>query len=97
MQATVSEVLLHYFFKLDEWSILPSLIFLGVGALTDFRPLIANPISFLMGAAAQFGIFAAYLLAIVFGFSNAGAAAIIHYRWSRWTDFHLPGRKITSK
>ena len=59
--------LLHYFFKLDEWSILPSLIFLGVGALTDFRPLIANPISFLLGAAAQFGIFAAYLLAIVFG------------------------------
>ena len=42
--------LLHYFFKLDEWSILPSLIFLGVGALTDFRPLIANPISFLLGA-----------------------------------------------
>ena len=41
---------LHYFFKLDEWSILPSLIFLGVGALTDFRPLIANPISFLLGA-----------------------------------------------
>ena len=68
--------LLHYFFKLDEWSILPSLIFLGVGALTDFRPLIANPISFLLGAAAQFGIFAAYLLAIVFGFSDAAAAAV---------------------
>ena len=49
--------LLHYFFKLDEWSILPSLIFLGVGALTDFRPLIANPISFLLGAAAQFRYF----------------------------------------
>ena len=48
--------LLHYFYLLDEWSILPSLIFLGVGALTDFGPLIANPASFLLGAAAQFGI-----------------------------------------
>ena len=41
--------LLHYFYILDEWSILPSLIFLGVGALTDFGPLIANPASFLLG------------------------------------------------
>lgn len=48
--------LLSYFFKLDEWSVLPSLIFLGVGAMTDFAPLIANPKSFLLGAAAQFGI-----------------------------------------
>ena len=39
--------LLHYFYLLDEWSILPSLIFMGVGALTDFGPLIANPKSFL--------------------------------------------------
>ena len=53
--------LLWYFYKLDEWSILPSLIFMGVGAMTDFGPLIANPKSFLLGAAAQFGIFAAYL------------------------------------
>ena len=68
--------LLHYFFKLDEWSILPSLIFLGVGAMTDFGPLIANPISFLLGAAAQFGIFAAYLLAIVLGFTDKAAAAV---------------------
>ena len=49
--------LLHYFYILDEWSILPSLIFMGVGAMTDFGPLIANPISFLMGAAAQLGIY----------------------------------------
>ena len=42
--------LLWYFFRMDEWTILPSLIFLGVGAQTDFSPLIANPISFLMGA-----------------------------------------------
>ena len=39
--------LLHYFYLLDEWSILPSLIFMGVGAMTDFGPLIANPKSFL--------------------------------------------------
>jgi oxaloacetate decarboxylase beta subunit len=68
--------LLNYFFKLDEWSILPSLIFLGVGAMTDFGPLIANPISFLLGAAAQFGIFSAYIGAMVLGFDNAAAAAI---------------------
>lgn len=68
--------LLYYFFSLDEWSILPSLIFLGVGAMTDFGPLIANPICFLMGAAAQFGIFVAYLLAIFFGFSDQAAAAV---------------------
>ena len=68
--------LLHYFYLLDEWSILPSLIFLGVGAMTDFGPLIANPASFLLGAAAQFGIFAAYLMAILMGFPDKAAAAI---------------------
>ena len=68
--------LLYYFYTLDEWSILPSLIFMGVGAMTDFSPLIANPISFVMGAAAQFGIYGAYLLAILFGFSDQAAAAI---------------------
>ena len=68
--------LLHYFYMLDEWTILPSLIFLGVGALTDFGPLIANPRSFLLGAAAQFGIFAAYITAMVFGFNDMAAAAI---------------------
>ena len=71
--------LLHYFYLLDEWSILPSLIFLGVGAMTDFGPLIANPKSFLLGAAAQFGIFAAYIMAIFMGFPDkaAGAYSII--------------------
>ena len=68
--------LLHYFYLLDEWSILPSLIFLGVGAMTDFGPLIANPKSFLLGAAAQFGIFAAYIMAIFMGFNDKAAAAI---------------------
>ncbi len=68
--------LLHYFYLLDEWAVLPSLIFLGVGALTDFGPLIANPKSFILGAAAQFGIFAAYLGAMALGFSGKAAAAI---------------------
>ena len=68
--------LLHYFYLLDEWSILPSLIFMGVGAMTDFGPLIVNPISFLLGAAAQLGIYAAYFLAILMGFNGKAAAAI---------------------
>ena len=68
--------LLNYFFKLDEWTILPSLIFLGVGALTDFGPLIANPKSFLLGAAAQFGVFSAYLMAMLMGFSPESSASI---------------------
>ncbi len=68
--------LFQYFYKLDEWSILPSLIFLGVGAMTDFGPLIANPKCFLMGAAAQFGIYFAYFCAILMGFNDKAAAAI---------------------
>ncbi len=68
--------LLHYFFMLDELAILPCLIFMGVGAMTDFGPLIANPKSFLLGAAAQLGIFGAYFLAILLGFSGKAAAAI---------------------
>lgn len=68
--------LFYYFYKLDEWSILPSLIFMGVGAMTDFGPLIANPSSFLMGAAAQFGIFMAYFVAMGMGFNDKAAAAI---------------------
>ena len=68
--------LMHYFYQLDEWSILPSLIFLGVGAMTDFGPLIANPKSFLLGAAAQLGIYTAYFLAMLMGFNGLEAAAI---------------------
>ena len=68
--------LLYYFYLLDEWAILPSLIFMGVGASTDFGPLISNPKSFLLGAAAQFGIFAAYFGAIAMGFNDKAAAAI---------------------
>ena len=68
--------LFHVFYILDEWSILPSLIFMGVGAMTDLGPLIANPKSFLLGAAAQLGIYVAYFLAIFLGFNGAAAAAI---------------------
>jgi len=68
--------LLYFFYLLDEWSVLPSLIFLGVGAMTDFGPLIANPKSFLLGAAAQLGIYVAYFLAIFLGFNDKAAAAI---------------------
>ncbi len=68
--------LLYYFYKLDEWAILPSLIFMGVGAMTDFGPLIANPKSFLLGAAAQLGIYMAYFGAIALGFNGKAAASI---------------------
>ena len=59
--------------------IYPSLIFMGVGAMTDFSPLIANPKSMLMGAGSQFGVFAAFMLALFLGFSpmEAGAIGII--------------------
>ena len=59
--------------------IYPSLIFLGVGAMTDFTPLIANPKSLLMGAGAQLGVFAAFFCALFLGFSpmEAGAIGII--------------------
>lgn len=73
---TAAGGLLYYFFKLDEWAILPSLIFMGVGAMTDFGPLIANPMSFFLGAAAQFGIYAAYFIALAMGFNGMEAAAI---------------------
>ena len=56
--------------------IYPSLIFLGVGAMTDFSPLIANPKSLLLGAAAQFGVFAAFFGALLLGFAPEAAAAI---------------------
>ena len=68
--------LLHYLYLGDELGLWPSLIFLGVGAMTDFGPLIANPKSFLLGAAAQFGIFFAYIGAIILGFKDGAAAAI---------------------
>ena len=68
--------LLFYLYKGVKLGIFPPLIFMGVGAMTDFAPLIANPISLLLGAAAQLGIFAAFLVALLLGFSPAEAGAI---------------------
>ncbi len=57
-------------------SIFPCLIFLGIGAMTDFGPLLANPISLLLGAAAQLGIYVAFVIAILLGFTPQEAASI---------------------
>ena len=59
-----------------QYAIYPSIIFMGIGAMTDFGPLLANPMSLLLGAAAQLGIFTAFLVALVLGFTPAEAAAI---------------------
>ena len=60
-----------------QYAIYPSIIFMGIGAMTDFGPLLANPMSLLLGAAAQLGIFTAFLLAVLcLGFTPAQAAAI---------------------
>lgn len=68
--------LLHYLYMGIEYGIYPPLIFLGVGASTDFGALIANPKSLLLGAAAQFGIFIAFFGAIIVGFNALEAASI---------------------
>ncbi len=57
-------------------SIFPCLIFMGVGAMTDFGPLLSNPVSLLLGAAAQLGVYCAFILAVAFGFEPAEAASI---------------------
>lgn len=68
-------LLWYLYFGVDK-VIYPPLIFLGIGAMTDFGPLIANPKSMFIGAGAQLGIFVAFILAIAFGFSVAAAASI---------------------
>ena len=68
-------LLWYLYFGVDK-VIYPPLIFLGIGAMTDFGPLIANPKSMLIGAGAQLGIFIAFILAIALGFSVAAAASI---------------------
>ena len=57
-------------------SVFPCLIFMGVGAMTDFGPLLSNPVSLILGAAAQLGIYVAFIVAILLGFTPAEAAAI---------------------
>ncbi|MBQ6120949.1 MAG: sodium ion-translocating decarboxylase subunit beta [Clostridia bacterium] len=68
--------LLWYLYRGVKLGIYPPLIFMGVGAMTDFGPLLANPKSLLLGAAAQLGIFLAFIVAILFGFKPNEAASI---------------------
>jgi len=73
-QAGIFGIILKY--GLYQWTILPQFIFFGIGALTDFSPLIANPRAFILGAAAQIGIYASFLGAILLGFSLPEACSI---------------------
>ena len=66
--------LYYYISQGIHLEIFPPLIFLGIGAMTDFGPLLANPKTFLLGAGAQFGVFSALFLAIMLGFSPREAA-----------------------
>jgi len=68
--------LFYYLYHGIKWEIFPPVIFLGVGAMTDFSPLIANPRTILLGAAAQFGIFATLIGSALLGFSYTEAASI---------------------
>ena len=68
--------LLYYLYLGVKKGIYPSLIFLGIGAMTDFGPLIARPSSMLIGAGAQFGIAIAFIVAVLFGFTPPEAASI---------------------
>ena len=68
--------LFYYLYQGVKLGIYPPLIFMGVGAMTDFAPLIANPKSLLLGAAAQLGIFIAFILARLLGFTSAEASSI---------------------
>lgn len=75
-QVVRDQGLFFYLYKGVEWVIYPPLIFLGIGAMTDFGPLIANPKSLIMGAAAQLGIFVTFIIAINIGFTGEEAASI---------------------
>lgn len=68
--------LFYYLYKGVDWVIFPPIIFLGIGAMTDFGPLIANPKSLLLGAAAQLGIFITFIGALFLGFNEQASAAI---------------------
>ncbi|HHT76782.1 MAG TPA: sodium ion-translocating decarboxylase subunit beta, partial [Clostridiaceae bacterium] len=68
--------LLYYLYQGVKLGIYPSLIFLGIGAMTDFGPLIARPSSLFLGAAAQVGIAVAFVVAVALGFAPNEAASI---------------------
>lgn len=75
-QNGVRELLNVFFHYGIEWDVIPPIIFLGLGALTDFGPLIANPKTILLGAAAQLGVYAAFFGALSLGFTMPEAASI---------------------
>lgn len=75
-EVVANEGLFFYLYKGVEWVIYPPLIFLGIGAMTDFGPLLANPKSLIFGAAAQLGIFVTFIIAINIGFTGEEAASI---------------------
>jgi len=68
--------LFYYLYQGVHFEIFPPLIFLGVGAMTDFGPLIARPSSLLLGAGAQFGVYFAFIMALILGFTPQEAASI---------------------
>src|SRR5699024_91018 len=70
----IIERLIHV--RIETAEVMPILLFIGIGAMIDFGPLLSNPIMFLCGAGAQFGIFAAIALACAFGFNLQDAASI---------------------
>ena len=75
-EVVADQGIFYYLYKGVEWVIYPPLIFLGIGAMTDFGPLIANPKSLILGAAAQLGIFLTFIIAINIGFTGEEASAI---------------------
>ena len=78
--AVLSPGLIDFLYFGVKAGVYPPLIFMGIGAMTDFAPLIANPSSFILGAAAQLGIFFTYVGAILLGFTPTGR----FYRYYRW-------------
>ena len=84
--------LLHYFYLLDEWSILPSLIFMGVGAMTDFGPLIANPASFLLGGGSTVWYLFSLFPCIPDGIQWKRSSSNFYYRWCGRTNLYFPCR-----
>ncbi|UCD10853.1 MAG: sodium ion-translocating decarboxylase subunit beta, partial [Nitrospinaceae bacterium] len=76
MTSTDDGGLLAFFYQGVKHEVLPPLIFMGVGALTDFGPMLANPMTLLLGAAAQIGVYTTLIGAVVIGFDMKEASAI---------------------
>jgi len=76
MEEGVGLLWVFYHFTIDKWDLLPPIIFMGIGALTDFGPVLANPKTLLLGAAAQFGVYIAFFIALMLGFNLHEAASI---------------------